>query len=47
VLTGTKEHEGYGAGNVLASYIHLSFAASPEAAAHFTRCCRQAKAVAR
>jgi len=47
VLTGTEEHEGYGAGNVLASYIHLSFAASPEAAAHFTRCCRQAKAVAR
>jgi cobyrinic acid a,c-diamide synthase len=43
VLTGTEEREGYCVGNVLASYIHLSFAASPEAAAHFTRCCRQAQ----
>ncbi len=45
-LAGTEEREGYSAGNVLASYIHLSFAASPEAAAHFVQNCRQAKAVA-
>ena len=31
---------------VLASYIHLNFAASPEAASHFIQSCRQAKAVA-
>jgi cobyrinic acid a,c-diamide synthase len=43
VLTGTEEDEGYCAGNVLASYVHLSFAASPDAAAQFTRRCRQAK----
>ena len=46
VLTGAENHEGYCAGNVLASYIHLSLAANPEAAAHFVRSCRQAKAVA-
>jgi cobyrinic acid a,c-diamide synthase len=43
VLTGAEEDEGYCAGNVLASYVHLSFAASPDAAAQFTRRCRQAK----
>jgi cobyrinic acid a,c-diamide synthase len=47
VLTGAENHEGYCVGNVLASYIHLSLAANPEAAAHFVRSCRQAKAVAR
>jgi cobyrinic acid a,c-diamide synthase len=47
VLAGTEENEGYCAGNVLASYIHVSFAANPEAAAHFTRRCRQAKVEAR
>ena len=45
-LTGAENHEGYCAGNVLASYIHLSLAANPEAAAHFVQSCRQAKAVA-
>ena len=45
-LTGAENHEGYSVGNVLASYIHLSFAASPEAATHFVQSCRQAKAVA-
>ena len=43
VLAGTEEPEGYCAGSVLASYIHVSFAAHPEAAAHFTRRCRQAR----
>jgi cobyrinic acid a,c-diamide synthase len=42
-LSGTEEPEGYSAGSVLASYVHLSFAGSPEAAAQFTRRCRQAK----
>lgn len=46
VLAGTEEQEGYCLGNVLASYIHLSFAASPEVAAQFTRRCRQAKVAA-
>jgi len=46
VLAGTEEFEGYGVDNVLASYIHVSFAASPEAAAQFTRRCRQAKVAA-
>lgn len=46
-LTGAENHEGYSIGNVLASYIHLSLAANPEAAAHFVQSCRQAKAVAR
>jgi cobyrinic acid a,c-diamide synthase len=46
VLGGTEELEGYCLGNVLASYIHLSFAASPEAAMQFTRQCRQAKVAA-
>jgi cobyrinic acid a,c-diamide synthase len=46
LLTGANYNEGYCAGNVLASYIHLSFAASPEAAARFVESCRQAKAVA-
>jgi len=46
VLTGAEHEEGYSLDNVLASYIHLSFAANPEAAAHFVRCCREAKAVA-
>ncbi|MGB8887980.1 MAG: cobyrinate a,c-diamide synthase [Candidatus Korobacteraceae bacterium] len=42
-LSGTEEYEGYSAGSVLASYVHLSFAGSPEATAQFTRRCRQAK----
>ncbi|HKD83741.1 MAG TPA: cobyrinate a,c-diamide synthase [Terriglobales bacterium] len=46
LLTGVNYDEGYCTGNVLASYIHLSFAASPEAAARFVQNCRQAKAVA-
>ena len=46
VLAGTEQPEGYCLDNVLASYIHLSFAANPEATAHFTRRCRQAKVVA-
>ena len=46
VLTGTDYDEGYCAGNVLASYIHLSFAANPEAAVRFVQNCGQAKAVA-
>jgi len=46
VLTGKENYEGYGFDNVLASYIHLSFAANPEAASHFVRHCREARAVA-
>jgi cobyrinic acid a,c-diamide synthase len=46
VLTGAENYEGYCRGNVLASYIHASFAASPDAASHFVRNCREAKAVA-
>jgi cobyrinic acid a,c-diamide synthase len=46
MLAGFEDREGYLAGNVLASYIHLNFAASPEAAAHFVQNCRQPKAVA-
>jgi cobyrinic acid a,c-diamide synthase len=45
-LGNTEEYEGFSAGNVLASYIHLSFAANPEAAEQFTQQCRQSKAVA-
>lgn len=46
MLAGFEDREGYRAGNVLASYIHLNFAGSPEAAAHFVQNCRQGKAVA-
>jgi cobyrinic acid a,c-diamide synthase len=45
-LGNSEEREGFSAGNVLASYIHLSFAANPEAAEKFVQQCRQAKAVA-
>lgn len=45
-LGNTEEREGFSAGNVLASYIHLSFAANPESAEQFTRQCRQSRAVA-
>ena len=46
VLTGAENYEGYCAGNVLGSYIHASFAASPDAARHFVQNCRQTRAVA-
>lgn len=46
VLTGSENREGYRAGNVLASYVHLSFAASPEAASNLVRNCRQSRTVA-
>jgi cobyrinic acid a,c-diamide synthase len=46
-LGNSEEREGFSAGNVLASYIHLSFAANPEAAEQFVQHCRQSKAVAR
>ncbi len=46
MLIGAENREGYCSGNVLASYIHLSFAPSQEAAAHFVQNCRQGKAVA-
>jgi cobyrinic acid a,c-diamide synthase len=45
-LAGDEKVEGYCRGNVLASYIHLSFASHPEVAATFTRHCREASAVA-
>jgi len=43
VLTGCENREGYCTGNILASYVHLSFAASPGAASQFVRNCRQAR----
>jgi cobyrinic acid a,c-diamide synthase len=46
LLTGTENKEGYSFGNVLASYIHLSFAANPNAASHFVQHCRETRAVA-
>lgn len=46
LLTGTENHEGYSAGSVLASYIHLSFAAHPHGAMRFVQSCRQGRAVA-
>jgi cobyrinic acid a,c-diamide synthase len=46
-LLGNRDgRDGFSAGNVLAGYIHLSFAANPEAAEKFIRQCRQARAVA-
>jgi cobyrinic acid a,c-diamide synthase len=45
VLTGAEYEEGYCSGNVLASYVHLNFAANPQAAVRFIESCRQAKAV--
>lgn len=45
-LGNTEEYEGFSSGNILASYIHLSFAANPEAAEQFTQRCRQCRAVA-
>ena len=46
LLTGAENDEGYSFGNVLASYIHLSFAANREAASHFVRQCRETRLVA-
>lgn len=46
LASGNEECEGYSAGNVFASYIHLNFAAGPEAAATFVRNCRQSRAQA-
>jgi len=34
-LSGEQEKEGYSIGNVLASYVHLHFGASPSMAQHF------------
>jgi cobyrinic acid a,c-diamide synthase len=45
LLGNVEGRDGFSAGNVLASYIHLSFAANPEAAERFIRQCRQARAV--
>jgi cobyrinic acid a,c-diamide synthase len=40
-LSGKQENEGYGVGNVLASYIHLHFRAAPAAALHFVAVARK------
>jgi cobyrinic acid a,c-diamide synthase len=40
-LSGKQEDEGYGVGNVLASYIHLHFRAAPAAALHFVETARK------
>ena len=46
VLTGMEQREGYSAGNVLASYIHLSFAGNPAAASRLVQACLQSRVVA-
>ena len=40
-LSGKHEDEGYGVGNVLASYIHLHFRAAPAVALHFVEAARK------
>jgi cobyrinic acid a,c-diamide synthase len=40
-LSGKQENEGYGVGNVLASYIHLHFRAAPAAALYFVEAARK------
>ncbi len=40
-LSGKHEAEGYGVGNVLASYIHLHFRAAPAVALHFVEAARK------
>lgn len=45
LLGNVDGDEGFAAGNVLASYLHLSFAANPEAAQRFVEQCRQARTV--
>jgi cobyrinic acid a,c-diamide synthase len=47
VLTGSEQREGYCAGNVLASYIHLSFAGNPAAASRLVQVCLHSRAVVR
>jgi cobyrinic acid a,c-diamide synthase len=41
---GGTSHEGYSAGNVLASYIHLHFSSAPEMPAAFVARCRARRA---
>jgi cobyrinic acid a,c-diamide synthase len=42
-LSGKQEDEGYGVGNVLASYIHLHFRAAPAAAVSFVERAQDAR----
>jgi cobyrinic acid a,c-diamide synthase len=42
-LSGKEEFEGFGQGNVLASYIHLHFGANPAVAANFAMAIQHAK----
>jgi cobyrinic acid a,c-diamide synthase len=42
-LSGRLEDEGYGVGNVLASYIHIHFRAAPSAARHLVEAAQRAK----
>ena len=44
-LSGKQENEGYGVGNVLASYIHLHFRAAPAVARHLVEAARKMKSV--
>ncbi len=43
-LSGKEEAEGFSAGNVLASYIHLHFRAAPSIAQHLVEAARRAQA---
>jgi cobyrinic acid a,c-diamide synthase len=44
-MSGKEEMEGFGQGNVLASYIHLHFRANPAVAENFVAAIRQTRAL--
>jgi cobyrinic acid a,c-diamide synthase len=42
-MSGKEDLEGFGQGNLLASYIHLHFRANPSVAENFVAAIRQAR----